>query len=251
MKVTRKVPGQGATSPGKGHMLLRALLHPVKYKPFFGASLRKFNSEVHSSIHDLPKINAEELTDQSVPFTLMNCSTHAGNMPVHESAFLASLIASRKPKHLLELGTCDGNTTLQMALNTSDDAKVHTLDLPSEALGYIPYDSPRRRYENTPVEEKIMQHIGDSTEIDFSQFSKHGPIDFIFIDANHDYEFVKNDTLKSLKILSENGVILWHDYRIDVPGVFKWLNEFSNELPLAHIKGTTFAIYVKNQDRSE
>jgi predicted O-methyltransferase YrrM len=36
--------------------------------------------------------------------------------------------------------------------------------------------------------------------------------DFIFIDGGHDYEIVKNDIIKSLKVLKKNGIIAGDDY---------------------------------------
>jgi len=169
-------------------------------------------------------------------------------LPANELIYISSIIASRKPKRLLEIGTCDGGTTLHMALNAAEDGHVQTVDLPPDAEGYLTFEKPQRLYIDTPVEAKIEQHLGNSMKMDFAEFAKQGSLDFIFIDADHQYEFVKNDTLKSLDVLSEDGMIIWHDYTMDFPGVFKWLNELSEKLPLAHIEGTCLAIYDRTKN---
>jgi hypothetical protein len=39
------------------------------------------------------------------------------------------------------------------------------------------------------------------------------------------------------------GVIAWHDYSAEWPGVFRYLVELSRGLPLVHIAGTTLVVY--------
>lgn len=48
-------------------------------------------------------------------------------------------------------------------------------------------------------------------------------VNLLFIDAFHDYDSVKENTLKWEPFLQDNGVILFHDY--DHPGVKQWLDE--------------------------
>lgn len=57
--------------------------------------------------------------------------------------------------------------------------------------------------------------------------NKLGPYDLIFIDADHTYDGVKSDFNNYLSMLSEGGVIGFHDVECpDWPGI----NEFWNEL---------------------
>ena len=45
--------------------------------------------------------------------------------------------------------------------------------------------------------------------------SKQKKYDLIFIDGGHTYTCIKNDTdEKSLEMIKENGLILWHDFSI-------------------------------------
>ena len=53
-----------------------------------------------------------------------------------------------------------------------------------------------------------------------------GGYDLIFIDGNHNYEYVKQDFYNSLTMLNEHGVIGFHDVDCpDWPGIKKFWNE--------------------------
>ena len=55
---------------------------------------------------------------------------------------------------------------------------------------------------------------------------KFGLFDFIFIDANHTYEYVKKDFENYIKMLDKDGVIGFHDVDSpDWPGINKFWNE--------------------------
>ena len=56
-----------------------------------------------------------------------------GNMAPHELETVASIVATVKPKRIFEIGTFDGRTTLNMALN-APDAQIYTLDLPASGV---------------------------------------------------------------------------------------------------------------------
>lgn len=50
-------------------------------------------------------------------------------------------------------------------------------------------------------------------------------IDFIFIDANHTYEFVKKDIAAYLPKMKKGGIMAGHDYNMSHPGVIQAVNE--------------------------
>ena len=54
---------------------------------------------------------------------------------------------------------------------------------------------------------------------------KDSSIDFAFIDANHGYQFVKDDILAWLPKISPNGLIGGHDYSLNWLGVIKAVTE--------------------------
>ena len=53
-----------------------------------------------------------------------------GNVTLEELVFICALARKKSPRNIVEIGTFDGNTTLQMALNTTGETSIFTLDLP-------------------------------------------------------------------------------------------------------------------------
>lgn len=51
-------------------------------------------------------------------------------------------------------------------------------------------------------------------------------LDFVYIDGNHEYEFVKKDIESWYPKIKTNGLIGGHDYINDFPGVIKAVDEF-------------------------
>jgi hypothetical protein len=202
----------------------------------------------------IPSVQALEFLGEHLPVMLNNFMSVDGNVSLDELVFICALAQKTDPKRIVEIGTFDGNTALQLALNTSPDSLIYTLDLPVGADGpaevdihdvkYIGSDRRiRRRFLGTIVEHKVKQCYGNSLTYDFSVFSAEGNPDFIFIDAGHSYECVRNDSEKSLKILKAGGVVVWQDYGTFWPGVYEYLVELSSRLPLVHIAGTSLVVY--------
>lgn len=176
---------------------------------------------------------------------------------------LSGLVCGVAPKTIFEIGTYHGFTTLHFAVNSPGDCQIYTLDLPlshkneqKEKMHEFSYDdmyiielnmnnNGNRIYHNHPQAFKIKELYGDSMRFDFSPY--YGKIDFIYIDGNHSYPFVKSDTEKALKMLSKNGTIVWHDFDYIIHrDVFEYLNDFSKTYEIYSIPNTRFAIYGKN-----
>ena len=172
-----------------------------------------------------------------------------------ETWVLAGL--SKSAKKIFEFGTCSGKTTHVMALNTSEDAKLFTLTIHPDKVDKLLFDNRDDRrhrevaeleakftkfyYEGHPTEKKITQIFSDSKEFDESEFI--GKMDLIFIDGAHTRSYVESDTSKAFRMLSSQGVIVWHDYKPDAPDVFEYLNELSKTTELIHIKDTDLVLY--------
>jgi hypothetical protein len=174
-----------------------------------------------------------------------------GEMPEHELGVLCKIVKNLQPKVIFEIGTFMGRTTLHLAANT--EAQIYTLDLPPE--GHIDYTAPLDhdpeldvypqqpgvKFQNTPYATRIQQLYGDSQNFDFSPF--YNKVDYVFVDANHHYEFVLRDSMNAFKMIKPNGVIIWHDYASYAPGVIRALDVVSQKFPIDHIEGTSLAVY--------
>ena len=171
---------------------------------------------------------------------------------------------SKSALHLFEFGTCTGKTAYLWARNSAPEARVFTLTLDPETTPTYraePGDSriartkaieesrfQRLRYTGSDVEGKITQLYGDSKA--FDETPHLGRCDLIFVDGSHAYSYVKSDSEKALRMLSEGGTILWHDYRGrrgSTRGVYDYLNELSRTLPLVHLRGTSLVAYVSGR----
>ena len=54
-------------------------------------------------------------------------------------------------------------------------------------------------------------------------------LDFVYIDGNHEYEFVKDDISNYYPLLKEGGILAGHDYNESAPGLVRAVDEFSQK----------------------
>ena len=183
-----------------------------------------------------------------------------GNVDVVELAVINALCRTSRPSMIMEIGTFDGRTTLNLALNS--EAQIFTLDIPQDtetahevAPGDVPYlnkpvSAIGARFASPPnsnlsCTKRITQLYGDSASFDFSEFRKK--IDFFFVDGSHSYEYLKNDTRVALELLNPaGGVIVWHDYG-EWQGVTKGLEEImaaNPALQLYNVRDTSLVVAI-------
>ncbi|MHC4814494.1 MAG: class I SAM-dependent methyltransferase [Planctomycetota bacterium] len=197
----------------------------------------------------LPRVTLDELVGRDTVLKLADFGGRAGNVTLYELLVISAIVSRRQPRVLLEIGTFDGNTTLQMAHNSPADARVYTLDLPPDKKAQAALDPQdatyigdrqklQRKYAGSPVGHKVIQCLGDSATFDFHSILEHGRPQLAFIDGSHSYDYVRNDTEKVLEILAPGGVVLWHDYVPGWPGVMEYLGELHTSMPLRRIDGT-------------
>src|SRR5690606_36128109 len=55
---------------------------------------------------------------------------------------------------------------------------------------------------------------------------KDGKVDFAYIDARHEYEYVKSDMNAWWDLISDDGILAGHDYDSMHPGVMQAVDEF-------------------------
>jgi hypothetical protein len=159
------------------------------------------------------------------------------------------------PTVIFEIGTLDGYTAGLFALNSGDDARIYTLDLPKDQVPALAVtdmdrahivlrnstrdlDSLGRHWDN-----KIIKLFGDSFSFDFSPY--HGQVELFFIDGAHSYQYVKSDTENALKCIKKGGLLIWHDYgREGVNGVTRYLHEVAHHLDIYSVPGSSIAFSV-------
>lgn len=177
------------------------------------------------------------------------------SMDMYEVACLCSILKFKKAGSILEIGTFDGNTTINIAANIPEDGKIITMDLPPDFNNNygikVPglYDNVTPREitgkqfkENTSYSKKITQVFGDSASLDWSTLP--GPFDAVIVDGNHFYDYVKKDTENAIGVLKSGGLVFWHDYGM-MDDVSRVADESAGQLKVFSIRGTRLAVGIK------
>jgi predicted O-methyltransferase YrrM len=178
------------------------------------------------------------------------------SIDAYEIFVLCAVIKSLGAKRILEIGTFDGNTALNLAANSPPDAAVTTIDLPPDWDGEMGMSVPEAcvnvtkrhkvgiQFQNTPFARKITQVFGDSAKLDWSRLP--APFDVVFIDGCHYYEYVKKDTQNALRYLKADGVVIWHDYGM-IRDVSHAVDETAARIEVKAIRGTRLAVGFKQR----
>ena len=181
-----------------------------------------------------------------------------GNIRISELGILSALARNCEDgSDLFEIGTFDGRTTLNLAMNSPSRCRILTLDLPPEIDSAFPLAAGERhlvekpkpgvRYEKyreiyPAAVGKIQQLLGDSAVIDYTPYTHSCAL--VFVDGSHAYDYALSDTRAAMKMVKQRGVIIWHDYGIWA-GVTKALEELdrSEGYGLRNIRGTSLVYW--------
>lgn len=142
--------------------------------------------------------------------------------------------------NFVEIGTYKGRSASYMAveiINSDKDIAFYCVDtwLGSDEHKKIKSVIEDTLYDeflnNTKSVSSIIKPIR-STSIKAANYFEDGFFDFIFIDASHDYDNVKNDLKAWFPKLKSTGVFAGHDYVPCWRGVQQAVDEFVTEQKL-------------------
>ena len=192
------------------------------------------------------------------PIYLVEARKELGNVTEGELALLATA-ATLVPagRDVVEIGTFDGRTTLNLAINAAPGVTINTLDLPPEMATQFDLHPSERRFVEKPKPgarfraaqapwrertAQIRQHLGNSATYDFS--SLYGRAGLVFVNGSHAYDYALADSDTAFKLVAPNGVVVWHDYGV-WEGVTRALEEIeaTRKLGLRHIRGTSLVVW--------
>ena len=96
----------------------------------------------------------------------------------------------------------------------------------NETYGEWNFDEIYSQYKNRikPYKDRVIELRGFSKTAVMMVEDKS--LDFVFIDAQHDYDSVKQDIDLWLPKVKKGGLLSGHDYHEQFPGVIKAVNEF-------------------------
>jgi methyltransferase family protein len=179
----------------------------------------------------------------------------SGGTRLDELLYLATVTRVLRPKKVFEIGTYLGRTTSIFLLNSPAACSVVTLDLPpyshveSDKQGdYIDTDInlvERRKLayyvHELELENRYQQVLCDSLEFDPTPHT--GTVELGFIDGAHSLPYVQNDTVKMARMMSDRGLVLWHDY--GGKGRFRplsnYLESLARQFPVYRVPNTSLA----------
>jgi SAM-dependent methyltransferase len=124
------------------------------------------------------------------------------NMP--ERLMLYSLIVGLQPERVLEIGTSTGGSTALIvhAMDNINKGRVFSVDPASKVRDEV----------RASIAHRATLHAGHSPQaLPEVEALAGGKFDFAFIDGDHSYQPVVNDTLGVLDHLADQAYLLYHD----------------------------------------
>lgn len=199
----------------------------------------------------LPVIDAKDLfgdfSGQVTPYASLDGSS----LPT-DLLLLRKLAGTFPECSYFEIGTWRGESVANVAQVAG---KCYTLNLSPEQMRgrKLPenYIGLHRFFSKDLT--NVVHLEGDSREFDFSSLDKK--FDLVFIDGDHHYEMVKNDTRKVFEHLIHPGtIVVWHDYAYNPEKIrFEVLAAILEALPddlhkrIYHVNNTLCAMFI-NKD---
>jgi predicted O-methyltransferase YrrM len=185
--------------------------------------------------------------------TIDLCFLDGGSLPT-DLALLKTLAKGKKS--YFEIGTWRGESVWNVAkvideCTTFNLSKEEMLALGlnkkyGELHGIISKKNP-----------KILHLEGNSKTFDFAGLNQK--YDLIFIDGDHSYEMVKNDTEKVFQnLIHENSVVVWHDYAFNPEKIrYEVFQGILDGLPknfhkdLYHVANSMCAVFMKGDFKTK
>jgi spermidine synthase len=141
---------------------------------------------------------------------------HARFLNPGELEVLVALIAGAGARRVVEFGANDGRTAKAVLDNVATIERYTGVDVPAHHVPTLAWQ--RREVPKVagalaaadPRFELIVRPRGsfDLTAADFSGRT----VDAVFVDGDHGWRGVLNDTLLAGNIVRQGGLIIWHDY---------------------------------------
>ena len=145
-------------------------------------------------------------------------SLDGGSTPL-DLALLKGLAKSKTDCMYFEIGTWRGEST---AIVASAAKQCVSLNLPDEEM--LKMGLNKKYVESHRFFSKDLKNVthiqANSQTFDYNSLNQK--FDLIFIDGDHHYESVKNDTANAFKLLKDDdSMIVWHDYGNN-PADIRW-----------------------------
>lgn len=116
---------------------------------------------------------------------------------------------------MIEIGSYIGESTTLFAKHfgkvISIDPFINDYDMTDDACNHADFELVYEKFLQNTSKYYNLEHIKHTSKEAIEKFYLKD-IDFVYIDGNHLYEFVKEDIINYLPIIKQNGFIGGHDY---------------------------------------
>ena len=132
----------------------------------------------------------------------------------------------------VEIGVASGDYS-ETLCKEIPGLKLYCIDLWQPYKGYEDYQRVSTFNKMLETAKKRLSkydcHFIQKYSIEASQSFVDNSLDFVYIDANHKYSFVKEDLENWTKKVNFDGIVAGHDYRTPNTGVKEAVDEFVME----------------------
>lgn len=211
-------------------------------------SLKEEFVKKYKGLETLPQISLEDLTEnleENVELFFLD----GASIPT-DLVLLKTLAKGRKS--YFEIGTWRGESVWNVAKVIED---CTTFNLSAEDIAAFGLDPMYAELHGvlSLKNPKILHLEGNSKTFDFSSLNRK--YDLIFIDGDHSYEMVKNDTEKVFAdLVHEDTVVVWHDYAFNPEKVrYEVFMGIMDGLPaeyrknVYHVKNTMCGVFIRKE----
>jgi len=150
----------------------------------------------------------------------------------------------------VEVGAFQGKSTCFMGVEISNSKKHILFDVVDTWEGSVEHLPGGDHESSDVVDHSLFQAFRRNTKpiahlmnpmrlpsIEAAQRYQNGSLDFVFIDATHDYENVRADILAWRPKVKVGGYLGGHDFILNYPGVIQAVHEL---VPNAAVIGTSW-----------
>jgi predicted O-methyltransferase YrrM len=192
-------------------------------------------SDFRAALKRLRELEAQLVaphTRLAVPFLFKAHGFFNSIKPMQSQVEIGELFQTalaRKPKVIVEIGTCNGGTFYLWCQAAERDATIISIDLPEGEFGGG-YPACRTDFYRAFAKEGQQVHLvrADShareTMLQIEKLLAGKKIDLLFIDGDHTYAGVKQDFELYSPLVAKDGLIALHDIapREDLPRIEVW-----------------------------